>query len=117
MSDNPPDLDSDVQNSLSELMRDDYRLLLETFMNDAEMRLEHLRLNLDEQNWESFRQTAHSFRGSCGNMGAIALQKSCHLAEQAGTAEDADAARSAYLQLVVLYERVETLLHSLLQKV
>lgn len=106
MTDRLPDLDPDVQSSLSELMQDDYELLLRTFMRDAEMRLEHLRLNLGAQNWAAFRHTAHSFRGSCGNMGAMALQEACHAAEQAAREANAAAARKAFDEISQLYGRV-----------
>lgn len=116
MDDHLPDLDPDVQSSLSELMQDDYALLLRTFMRDAQMRLEHLRLNLGAQNWEAFRDTAHSFRGSCGNMGALALQESCRVAEQAALEANAAVASQALDDLVRRYGRVrEQLIQRLAQ--
>jgi HPt (histidine-containing phosphotransfer) domain-containing protein len=114
MADHLPDLDPDVQNSLSELMQDDYELLLRTFMRDAQMRLEYLRLNLGAQDWAAFRYAAHSFRGSCGNMGALALQEACNSAEQAALQANAAAASQAFEDIVSLYERVQLQLTQLL---
>lgn len=116
MADHLPDLDPDVQSSLSELMQDDYALLLRTFLRDAQMRLEHLRLNLGAQDWTAFRNTAHSFRGSCGNMGALALQEACRNAEQAALQANAAAASQALEDLIRLYGLVrEQLLERLPQ--
>lgn len=111
MPDLPMDLDPAVQSSLRELMHDDYPLLLDTFIQDAEKRLASLALSLEQQHWETFRQTAHSFKGSCGNMGAQALQQACDRAEQAGLRADAAAASQCYRELQRLFERVRLQLH------
>ncbi|MFO7706354.1 MAG: Hpt domain-containing protein [Halopseudomonas sp.] len=108
MPDSPMDLDPAVQSSLRELMHDDYPLLLDTFIQDSEKRLATLALSLAQQDWETFRQTAHSFKGSCGNMGAQALQQACDRAEQAGLHADAEAASQAYGDLQRLFERVQS---------
>ncbi|EZQ19237.1 histidine kinase [Halopseudomonas bauzanensis] len=89
------DLDPDVQTMLRDLMQDDYRSLLRTFLQDTDRRLCQLHDSLARKNWEAFRQAAHSFKGSCGNMGALALSKACQQAEEA--AHNADAAAAAYI--------------------
>ncbi|CEA06048.1 Hpt domain-containing protein [Pseudomonas saudimassiliensis] len=86
------DLDPDVQTMLRELMQDDYNSLLQTFLQDTDRRLCQLHESLDRNNWEGFRQAAHSFKGSCGNMGALALTKACQQAEEAASLADAEAA-------------------------
>ncbi|WP_373187757.1 Hpt domain-containing protein [Halopseudomonas sp.] len=110
MPDLPMDIDPSVQDALRELMQDDYALLLETFSKDARDRLARLRLSLEAGDWNEFRQTAHSFKGSCGNMGATALQQACEDAEQAGMAEDAEAARRSYENIQQSFLRVVPLL-------
>lgn len=111
MPDSPMDLDPAVQSSLRELMHDDYPLLLDTFIQDSEKRLATLTLSLAQQDWEMFRQTAHSFKGSCGNMGAQALQQACERAEQAGLSANAAAASQSCQDLQRLFERVQLHLH------
>lgn len=110
MPDLPYDIDPDVQNALRELMQDDYALLIETFSRDSQKRLAQLRLSLQAQDWDDFRQTAHSFKGSCGNMGALALQQACEEAERAGIAADPEAARASYEKVQQSFERVVPLL-------
>ncbi|MBL4832881.1 MAG: Hpt domain-containing protein [Pseudomonas sp.] len=110
MPDLPNDIDSAVQDALRELMQDDYALLIDTFSRDSQKRLAQLHLSLQAQDWEDFRQTAHSFKGSCGNMGATALQQACEEAELAGIAADAEAAQASYSKIQHCFERVVPLL-------
>lgn len=72
-------LDRDVLSALQEVMEEEYSLLLDTFLSDAEDRLKVLREAGDA---ESLGATAHSFKGSCSNMGAIRLAALCHELEQ-----------------------------------
>ncbi|UAW99253.1 Hpt domain-containing protein [Halopseudomonas nanhaiensis] len=107
-----PDFDPSVQDALKELMRDDYRLLVETFLGDAQRRLDDLRAALTTQSWDLFRQSAHSFRGSCGNMGALALEQACSVAERAGLERNAPAAERALSELELLHARVVPLMQA-----
>lgn len=107
MPEGAQDLDPRVQSALRELMQDDYPLLLETFVQDAHKRLGALASSLEAREWEAFRQAAHSFKGSCGNMGALALHQACERAEQAGLSGDAEAASQSYLDIRRLYQRVQ----------
>jgi len=107
MSEALKDIDPDVQLNLRDLMQDDYRLLVDTFLADAAKRMMQLAQSLDSADWESFRQAAHSFKGSCGNMGAQALQQACSEAESAALSADATAARQAYQDLRRLFLRAE----------
>ncbi|MFZ2288730.1 MAG: Hpt domain-containing protein [Halopseudomonas yangmingensis] len=106
-----PDLDPAVQENLRELMQDDYLLLLDTFIIDAEKRLGQLRTFLASGDLESFRRCAHSFKGSSGNMGALALQQVCTLAEQAGIHGDAGAAGDALERIEQCYRQLRPQLH------
>lgn len=110
MSDLTMDIDPSVQDALRELMQDDYPLLLETFSRDARTRLARLRVSLKARDWDDFRQTAHSFKGSCGNMGATALHDACEAAEQAALAGDAEAAQHSYERIEQSFQRVAPLL-------
>ncbi|WP_304641192.1 Hpt domain-containing protein [Pseudomonas sp.] len=105
-----PILDSEVQQALREMMRDDFDLLIDTFIADAQMRLGHLQASLLTQDWPAFAQTAHSFRGSCGNMGALAMQQACQEAEEASRAGDAEYASACLRRLNGLFDQVTVLL-------
>ena len=62
------------------------------------------------QDWDDFRQTAHSFKGSCGNMGALALQQACEEAERAGSTANPQAAQASYEKVQHSFERIVPLL-------
>lgn len=112
MASDLPILDAEVQQALKEMMREDFALLIDTFIADARMRLTHLELHLQAHDWDAYGQTAHSFRGSCGNMGALAMQQACQMAEEAARAEDAVQAADCIRQLNALFRQVESLLQS-----
>ncbi|WP_150306119.1 Hpt domain-containing protein [Pseudomonas saliphila] len=116
MLENPPDLDPSVQASLKELMQDNYEVLVEIFLSDTEMRLGLLRSYLLTENWQDYRQTAHSLRGSCGNIGAPALHQAAAQAEQAGAEADSQAALVAFERLVQLFERVKPQLQPIISE-
>lgn len=67
-------LDYDVLIELQEIMADDYRSLVETFLNDSEVRMTQLH---QATNAADLELTAHSFKGSCGNLGAARLAELC----------------------------------------
>ena len=72
-------LDRDVLSALHEVMEDEYPMLLDTFLADSAERLSLLHQAGDT---ETLGATAHSFKGSCSNMGAIRLARLCHELEQ-----------------------------------
>lgn len=110
MTDRKPDMDVSVQQGLRELMQDDYALLLETFLVDAQNRLRQMRDAVGQDDMDAFRQAAHSFKGSCGNMGALALEQACLEAEGAGVAGDRQAAAAHLVTIEQVFERLKPLL-------
>lgn len=110
MSDQLPDIDTAALDGLRELMEEDYPLLLETFLADATLRLTQLREALVSEDLEAFRQAAHSFKGSCGNMGALALEQACLSAEKSALNGDAVAASNSYSRIRERFTRLQALL-------
>ncbi len=81
-------LDNSVLALLQEVMESEYPHLLEIFLNDSEDRLRTLHAALGTRDAEALRRAAHSFKGSCGNMGATLLAELCRqLEEQARTGD------------------------------
>lgn len=72
-------LDHKVLSALQEVMEDEYPLLLDTFLSDSQ---ERLRLLHNTHDADQLIATAHSFKGSSSNMGAIRLAELCHQLEQ-----------------------------------
>lgn len=70
--------------SLKEVMEDDFPLLMTTFLQDAEKRLILLSQLVGSDDADGIRRAAHSFKGSCGNVGAQLLASYCaHLEHKA----------------------------------
>ena len=72
-------LDRDVLSALQEVMEEEYPMLLDTFLADSAARMKQLHEACDA---ETLGATAHSFKGSCSNMGAIRLAQLCNELEQ-----------------------------------
>jgi HPt (histidine-containing phosphotransfer) domain-containing protein len=72
-------LDRDVLSALREVMEDEYPMLLDTFLADSDARMKQLHTACDV---EMLGAIAHSFKGSCSNMGAIRLAQLCNELEQ-----------------------------------
>lgn len=77
-----PRLDSHMLATLQEVMEGDYPMLLDAFLNDSEERLRMLHGACDAGEAELLRQAAHSFKGSCSNMGAVVLADLCRQLEE-----------------------------------
>lgn len=93
-------LDSAVLAALQEVMEDEYPLLLDTFVVDSEERLRLLREAERVGDPQAMRLAAHSFKGSCSNMGAQLLAESCRELEELARREQLDGAAA-------LVERIE----------
>lgn len=72
-------LDPNVLSALQEIMEDEYPTLVDTFLADSEQRLQLLKQAADAT---QFLETAHSFKGSSSNMGAVGLASLCHELEE-----------------------------------
>lgn len=70
-------LDSAVLTGLQDIMEEEYPLLLDTFIADSEERLRLLHTALENADAHELRLAAHSFKGSCSNMGAPLLASLC----------------------------------------
>jgi HPt (histidine-containing phosphotransfer) domain-containing protein len=80
-------LDSTVLAALQDVMEDEYPVLLDTFLADSEERMRLLRLAEQAADGQGLRLAAHSFKGSCSNMGATLLAGLCKQLEEVGRRE------------------------------
>ncbi|HWV11452.1 MULTISPECIES: Hpt domain-containing protein [unclassified Pseudomonas] len=83
-------LDSTVLASLQDVMEAEYPVLLDTFLADSEERLRLLHVAADAGDAQALRLAAHSFKGSCSNMGAPMLAGLCKQLEEFGRREQLD---------------------------
>jgi HPt (histidine-containing phosphotransfer) domain-containing protein len=103
-------LDSAVLAALQDVMEDEYPLLLDTFLADSSERLQGLRECLGQADSHNLRLSAHSFKGSCSNMGALQLTDLCKQLEQAARLEQLALAKVLVEQLELEFSRVSRLL-------
>lgn len=75
-------LDNTVLVTLRDVMGAEYSLLLETFLLDSEERLRLLLEGSRCGDTQAMRLAAHSFKGSCSNMGALLLASLCKELEE-----------------------------------
>ncbi|MEK1908302.1 MAG: Hpt domain-containing protein [Pseudomonas sp.] len=80
-------LDQNVLAALQDVMEDEYPVLLDTFLADSDERQRHLHQALDTADAQALRLAAHSFKGSCSNMGAPLLASLCKQLEEAARRE------------------------------
>ncbi len=66
-------LDMDALSELKEIMNQDFVTLLETYLNDSLGKLELIVAAVDQGSATELRESAHSFKGSSSNMGALRL--------------------------------------------
>ncbi|MDN3639862.1 Hpt domain-containing protein [Simiduia curdlanivorans] len=107
-------LDIEAIETLKEVMEDDFTILLDTFFEDSKLRLEDLRSNISSEDAEALRRTAHSFKGSASNLGALALADLCMRAESLGAKRSLEGADTLVNQIKDEYFAVEALLKSYL---
>ena len=83
-----PHVDDAVLAILQDVMEGEYPMLLNTFLDDSEERVRLLRAACHSGEAEVLRLAAHSFKGSCSNMGAVLLAKLCSELEDMAREED-----------------------------
>jgi histidine phosphotransfer protein HptB len=105
-------LDSTVLAALQDVMEDEYPVLLDTFLIDSEERLLVLRQAERAADAQSLRLAAHSFKGSCSNMGALMLAGLCKQLEEAGRREQLEQAPELVEQIEREFAIVRILLKS-----
>ncbi len=103
-------LDHEALAELREVMDDDFQILITTFLADSRERLRSLRDALDAGDAATFSKAAHSFKGSCINIGAPALGALCLEAEQLGRGGDLAGAPALIARIEAEFEKVRELL-------
>ena len=85
-------LDYDALNALRDVMEDSFELLIDTFIQDSTTRLSKLQemARSTTSDADAIRRAAHSFKGSCGNMGAPHLTHLCTIIENNAMAANFD---------------------------
>ena len=77
-------LNTAVLEELKMIMEDEFSSLLETFLEESAKQFAEVQNAWAEQDMDQLRRSAHTLKGSCGNIGAETLQGTCqHLESSA----------------------------------
>lgn len=109
-------VDNGVLETLRDVMEDEYSLLLETFLLDSEERLRILIDATQCSDAQAMRLAAHSFKGSCSNMGALLLAGLCKDLEELARRETLDDAACILEQIQREFAIVRILFKAELQR-
>ena len=110
-----PTLDREIVQELQSVMGSEFRTLVESFERDSRQRLQTLEEAVDRAAADEVRQTAHSFKGSSGNLGALELSQLCLELEQAGRSGDLEPAPELLQRIREAFERARRELEQLLE--
>lgn len=112
-------LDPSILKQLQEVMGEEYPQLLEAYLLDAQTHLTNLQQAYQLADSQGLWQTAHSFKGSCSNLGAVVLAKLCEELESLGRHQQWQGVEAGLEQLerelavVRIYFRAECQRHAL----
>ncbi|NNM52994.1 MAG: Hpt domain-containing protein [Pseudomonadales bacterium] len=101
-----PVFDEMTISSLRDIMGEDFDDLLQTFMTDADVRMDSVRQAIDSGDAEALRKAAHSFKGSSVNVGARRLSEVCRMLEDALVQGQQPDAQEFLVALTREYEQV-----------
>lgn len=99
-------INTEMINDLKELMEDDFSILIETFVSDADSRLQSLEAALAAKDNEQVRELAHAFKGSSANLGAAKLSEICFTMENLGRDCQLEQANSVLHEIEAEYKTV-----------
>lgn len=74
-------LDTNALSELKEIMEDEFSTLIDTYLNDSLWRIDLLKKASVQVDFDDISKTAHSFKGSSINIGAIYLAELCRQLE------------------------------------
>ncbi|GGE58413.1 hypothetical protein GCM10011533_08700 [Streptosporangium jomthongense] len=109
-----PHLDEEALAELQDVMEDEFGILIQTYLNDSRERIDNLKAAIREADADAFARTAHSFKGSCINIGAPRLGELCRDAEKAGLENRLNDAAPALEAIETEFQRVTRALESLM---
>ena len=76
-----PHIDAEQLAELKEVLEDEFSVLIETYVTDAQFRLQLIQNGINNQDYEAVRLAAHSLKGASANLGAVILAQLCEKLE------------------------------------
>lgn len=83
-------IDQVLLDELKLVLEDEFNDLIHAFLDDSQERMRLIRQQYQSQDWPELSRTAHSFKGSAGNIGAQALADLCMTLEEQANRAQAD---------------------------
>lgn len=109
-----PHLDEEALAELQDVMEDEFETLIHTYLSDSRERIESLKAAMNDGDADAVAKTAHSFKGSCINIGATRLGVLCREVEKAGIEDRLGDAQPALGSIEEEFQRVTEALHALM---
>lgn len=109
-----PHLDEEALAELQDVMEDEFGTLIHTYLSDSRDRIESLKSAINGADAEALANTAHSFKGSCINIGAPRLGALCREVEKAGLENRLGDVPPALDAVEAEFKRVTDALHTLM---
>lgn len=110
MSEKTEHLDLSALAELKEVMEEEFDILLETFLYDSAERVIQIKAAAKERDSEALSRAAHSFKGSCTNIGVPVLAKLCMDAEQKGKKDELEGIDELVVSIDQAFTEVSKLL-------
>lgn len=107
-------LDVSALKELKEVMDDDFQLLVETYIEDTDTRVDALAVCIDQQDSEEIKKIAHSIKGSSSNLFAQNLASLCQKIEDMGRGGTLEGVQEIMGQVKTEYACVREELQNLL---
>ncbi len=105
-------LDTEALGELREVMEDEFTVLMKTYLNDSLARIQSIHDAIEQKDADALRKEAHSFKGSCGNIGAPRLADLCRQLEELGRSGGVDG-QELLDAISIEFQTVKTLIDDL----
>lgn len=92
-------INEDTIDELRELMEDDFIELLQSFIDDIQVKVQQIQNAIEHFDCYSLRQKSHSLKGSARNIGAEKMSDLCYYLEKAGKEKNLEDVQEIYQKL------------------
>ncbi len=83
-------LNKELLEELKDIMEEEFPLLLQTYLRESELQFQRIDEAWQAQELDDLRRSAHSLKGSSGNIGAEALAELCADLERSAKSAEVD---------------------------
>ena len=92
-------INEDTIDELRELMEDDFIELIQSFIDDIQVKIQQIQNAIEHCDCDSLRQKSHSLKGSARNIGAEEMSDLCYHLEKAGKEKNLEDVQEIYQKL------------------